>query len=541
MNKFQVIFLSLLFVITGLFSCNRNESSDHQTEYKKPNIILIYSDDVGYGDISSYGAKSIETPNIDRLAKQGVRFTNAHTSSATCTPSRYSLLTGKYAWRKKGTGIARGNAPLIIDSSRINLPDIMKRAGYKTGAVGKWHLGLGPSPEGPDWNGEIAPGPLELGFDYCYLIPATPDRVPTVYLENHHIDNLDPDDSIRVSYEHKIGDLPTGKNHPELLKMKASHGHNQTIINGIGRIGYMSGGKSALWNDTTISTVMTRKAVNYIRENRNNPFFLYFASHDIHVPRVPAKQFAGKSGMGPRGDEILELDWEVGRIMETLDSLNIADNTMIIFSSDNGPVLDDGYRDRAVQGAKHPKLTPNNRDLVPPHEANQPAPSLPPHKPAGPLRGGKYSIFEGGTRVPFIVRWPGQIKKGITSDALISQVDLLASLAELTNQSIEKDAGPDSFDMLTVLLGKSKEGRDYLVEQARTLALIHNNWKYIQPNNGAKINRNTHTELGNNSKPQLYNLDMDLGEMRNVADRYPDIVKQMADTLEKIIQRGRSR
>lgn len=530
MNKWVLcILLPLLSLFLG---CNRSKSNiraDKTAAVTMPNVIVIYSDDVGYGDISCYGGVSIQTPNIDKLAASGVRFTNAHTDASTCTPSRYSILTGQYAWRHKGTGIARGNAPLIIDTSRVTVADVMKRAGYRTAAIGKWHLGLGPDPQGPDWNSVIKPGPLELGFDECFLIPATPDRVPCVYLDNHRIANLDPGDPITVSYKHPVGNLPTGKKNPKLLWMKPTHGHDATIINGISRIGWMSGGKSALWTDSTISDVMTKKAVNFITENKDHPFFLYFASHDVHVPRVPDRRFAGKSGMGPRGDELLELDWEVGRIMKTLDSLHISQNTMIVFSSDNGPVLDDGYEDGAVEGAEHPKVGEV---------------SLPPHKPAGPLRGGKYSIFEGGTRVPFIVSWPGHSKKGMVSHALISQVDLLASFAGLTHQKISKNAGPDSFDMWNVLMGKSEKGRTELVEQTNSsvpLGFIQGDWKYIEPDDKQRMNRQTNTELGNAPKPQLYNLNNDLGEQNNLADKYPERVKKMAQALDKIKKDGRSR
>ncbi len=481
--KYHLIFICGLAILIS--SCKKDPKKGQAAiHHTKPNVILILTDDVGYGDISINGGKSISTPHIDRLAKEGIRFTNAHSDASTCTPSRYSILTGRYAWRKKGTGIARGNAPLLIDSSRVTIADVMKRAGYHTAAIGKWHVGLGPAPEGPDWNGAIKPGPLELGFDYCFLIPATPDRVPTVYLENHHIANINPFDSIRVSYKHPVGNRPTGKKDPQKEWMKSSNGHNQTIINGIGRIGWMAGGQTAVWDDSLISDVMTAHALHFIKKNQHHPFFLYFASHDVHVPRVPDRRFAGKSGMGPRGDELLEMDWEVGQIEKTLDSLNIAKNTLIIFTSDNGPVLDDGYVDGAVQGAEHPKITPYNKGLLPPREKNQPRASLPPHKPAGPFRGGKYSIFEGGTRIPFIVYWPGHTKKGMVSNALISQVDLLASLATLTDQKLQKKAGPDSFNMLPVLVGKTTKGRKVLVEQTNTpppLGLIQGHWKYIQP------------------------------------------------------------
>ena len=297
----KLFFLALICLLhTGVYA-----------QQLPPNIVLIYADDLGYGDVSCYGAGRVSTPNIDRIAAQGLRFTNAYASSATCTPSRYTLLTGKYAWREKGTGIAPGNAALIIDTAQTTLPSMLQKADYQTAVVGKWHLGLGAE-GGPKWNEDIKPGPLEIGFGYSFLIPATGDRVPCVYVENHRIVDLDPNDPVQVSYGKPIGDEPTGKEHPELLKMKYSHGHDQTIINGISRIGYMDGGTSALWVDEDIADVITGKARGFIKKNKNKPFFLYFSTHDIHVPRVPNSRFAGKSGLGPRGDAILQLDWCTG-------------------------------------------------------------------------------------------------------------------------------------------------------------------------------------------------------------------------------------
>lgn len=483
---------------------------------QKPNIVLIYADDLGYGDVSAYGATSIKTPNIDRLAAKGLRFTNAYATSATCTPSRFSMLTGRYAWRKQGTGIAPGDAALLIPTDITTLPGLLQRAGYKTGVVGKWHLGLGPK-GGPDWNGKIAPGPLEIGFDYCFMLPATGDRVPCVYLENHRIVDLNPADPIQVSYNTKIGNEPTGKENPELLKMHPSHGHDNTIVNGISRIGYMTGGKTARWIDEDMADVLTNRSINFIQNHQGEPFFLYFSTHDIHVPRVPHSRFVGKSGMGPRGDAILQLDWCVGEVMNTLDRLGLARNTIVIFSSDNGPVVDDGYHDEAVT-------------------------KLGGHTPAGPLRGGKYSAFEAGTRVPFIVRWPGQIKPGV-SGALLSQVDLLASFAALTDQKVSQDEGPDSHNMLPALLGKTKKGRDHLVQQSvnSTLSLVRQDWKYIEPSKGPKVNKNTNTELGNAPAPQLYDLKRDVGETRNVAQANPKVVKEMESLLNSIREKEGSR
>jgi arylsulfatase A-like enzyme len=473
---------------------------------EKPNIILIYADDLGYGDVGCYGATAVRTPNIDRLAKEGLRFTDAHAASATCTPSRYAMLTGEYAWRKRGTGVLPGNAALIIAPGRTTLPSVLKSAGYATGVVGKWHLGLGQGEI--DWNGEINPGPLEVGFDYAFVIPATGDRVPCVYVENHRVVGLQPNDPIRVSYGQPVGDLPTGKASPEKLKLHPSHGHDQTIIGGISRIGYMSGGTAAQWIDEDMANVLTSKATRFIDEHAGGPFFLYFATHDIHVPRVPNARFAGKTDMGPRGDAIAQLDCCVGEIIETLDRRGIANNTLIIFSSDNGPVVDDGYRDDAVR-------------------------RLGSHRPAGALRGGKYSAFEGGTRVPFLVRWPARVRPGV-SPALVGQIDLIASLAALVGRTIGDADAPDSFDLLTALLGTSVKGRDHLVEHAAALSLRRGPWKLIEPGRSSAVLANTNTETGQAAAVQLYNVGDDLGETNNVAASHPAMVREMRGLLDAI-------
>jgi arylsulfatase A-like enzyme len=490
----------------GVASLAFFQTTSSQTT-QRPNIIIIYADDLGYGDVSPYDGKTIRTPNIERIASQGLRFTNSHCTSATSTPSRYSLLTGEYAWRKKGTGVLPGDASAIIQPGRTTMATILKKAGYTTGVVGKWHLGLGPQ-GGPDWNGEISYGPGDIGFDYNFIMPATGDRVPCVFIENRRVFGLDPNDPIKVSYTAKIGNEPTGKENPELLKMHPSHGHDMAIVNGISRIGYMTGGKSALWVDENIADVITGKAVKFIEQNKNKPFFLYFATHDIHVPRVPNQRFTGKSGMGPRGDAILEFDWSVGEIMKTIESLGLTSNTIIIVTSDNGPVVDDGYKDEAVE-------------------------RLGDHKPAGPLRGGKYSLFDGGTRVAFIVKWTGKIIPGI-SNALFSQIDLMASFASLTGQKLSNGEGPDSRNYLTTLLGTSNAGREWLVEHSGRLTIIKGDWKFIEPGQGAKLQINTNTETGNDTLPQLYNLKRDLGEKNNVAEQNPLIVKELTELLQKI-------
>lgn len=467
----------------------------------KPNIVFIVADDLGFGDTGCYGATKIPTPNVDRLGRQGLRFTDAHATSATCTPSRYAFLTGQYPWRKAGTGILPGDAPLIIDPRHATLASILKNAGYHTGVVGKWHLGLG-GPGGADWNGDIRPGPNELGFDYSFIMAATGDRVPCVYIENHRVSGLDPKDPIKVSYRKPVGDEPTGKEHPELLRMKLSRGHDGTIVDGISRIGFMTGGKAARWKDEDRADVLTGKAVDFIKQSANRPFFLYFATHDPHVPRVPHPRFVGKSGCGLRGDVIVEFDWCVGEIMATLDWLKLRDNTLIILTSDNGPVLNDGYADGSVK------------------ELNG-------HKPAGPLRGGKYSIYEGGTRVPFIVRWPGRVRPGV-SDALVCLMDLPASLAALTGGKIPPGDAPDSVNVLSALLGESKTGREKLVEHdgGRAFGFRDGAWKFIEPS------KKPFPEHGILTVAQLFNLDGDLGESNNLETTEAETGKRLSQELD---------
>lgn len=475
-----------------------------QSAADHPNIVLIYADDLGFGDITCNGAKAGLTPNINTLARQGLNFSDSHATSATCTPSRYALLTGEYPWRKRGTGVLPGDAKLIIDPERPTLASVLKRAGYRTGVVGKWHLGLGAGKI--DWNDEIKPGPLELGFDESFIMAATGDRVPCIYVRGHRVVGLDPADPIEVRYDKRIEGEPTGKTDPGLLRVRPSHGHDMAIVDGISRIGYMKGGKSALWKDEAMAETFTREAVEFIKRHRSGPFFLYFATHDIHVPRVPHPRFAGKSGMGPRGDAIVEFDWSVGEVLKALDDCGLAANTLVILTSDNGPVVDDGYRDDAVE-------------------------KLGNHRPAGPFRGGKYSEFEGGTRVPFIVRWPGRVKPG-SSKALVSQVDFLASLAMLVGSRDRIGAARDSRNHLAALLGDDPIGRETLTEHAGGLALRRGKWKFIPPTNGPKKNIATNSELGNDTAPQLYDLDTDPGEIRNLATIYPEMVDRLRRELE---------
>ncbi len=482
--------------------------TNDKSEEVLPNVIIILADDIGYGDLSCNGEPTIHTPNVDKLAKDGIRFTDAHAVAATSTPSRYSLLTGQYAWRRDDTGIATGDAGMIIRPGQTTIADMFREAGYITGAIGKWHLGLGNTAGSQDWNGFISPGPRDIGFDYSYIMAATGDRVPCVYVENQRVVNLDPNDPIAVSYKEPFPGEPLGKDHPEMLYVqKPSHGHDMAIVNGIPRIGYMKGGKQALWVDENIADSITSKAVKFVDNNHDKPFFLYFATNDIHVPRVTHPRFKGKSGMGPRGDAILEFDWSVGQIIEALEKHGISDNTLIIVTSDNGPVVDDGYQDQAVE------LLGN-------------------HRPWGPFRGGKYSIFEAGTRVPFIVSWPGKIQRKV-SNALVSQIDLFASLSQLIGKNIPEGVAPDSQNQLETLLGHDLKGRIYIIEQAGSLSISDGEWKYIEPGNGSAYSKWTNTELGNSKEPQLYNLKQDIGEKHNLTAKYPEKIRQLSAILEE--------
>ncbi len=500
--------LGIILIVTiqaMLMSCN---SAEQAKEEKQPNVVIIYADDLGYGDVGAYGATAMKTPNIDKLAKGGVQFTNGYASSATCSPSRYALLTGMYPWRNKNAKILAGTAPLIIDIAQITIPKMLREKGYHTGIVGKWHLGLGDG--NVDWNQHISPGPNEVGFDYAYIMAATQDRVPTVYIENGMVENLDPNDPIDVSYKNNFEGEPTGKNNPEMLKMKWHHGHNNSIVNGIPRIGYMKGGETAKWIDEDMADNFLSKAQEYIKAHKNEPFFLYYALQQPHVPRTPHPRFEGKSGMGPRGDVIVEADWCIGELMNTLEAEGLLENTLIILSSDNGPVLNDGYYDDAVE-------------------------KLGDHTPAGVLRGGKYSLFEAGTRVPFISFWKGRIQPA-TSDAIVSQIDLLSSLAALVGS---ESASRDSKDFLDVFMGESQQGRDELILEATTrTALRKGDWILIPPYKGPALNTWVNIELGNASDYQLYNLKDDIGEQNNLAETNKEKLEEMKTSFESIRGEG---
>ena len=476
---------------------------------KSPNIIIIYADDVGYGDVGCYGAAKIDTPNVDMLAAGGVRFTSAYATAATCTPSRYSLLTGEYGFRNKGAVILAGNDPLLIDPVQATIPSLLKSAGYATGLVGKWHIGLGGRREPLDWNGQISPGPREVGFDYSFHMAATADRVPTVYIENGRIVELDPADPMVVNYMEPVGDDPTALSHPELLRNQADEQHGKTIVDGTSRIGYMAGGKAARWTDEEIGDVFLKKALAYVEDHKDRPFFLYYAMHENHVPRIPHPRFRGATSLGVRGDAVVQMDWSIGVLLAKLRELSLLEETLVIFSSDNGPVLYDGYFDgaRELNGG---------------------------HRPAGPWRGGKYSAWEGGTRMPFIVSWPGTVEPAV-SEALISQVDLLASLAALVQVQLPQGSARDSQNLLPALLGKTETGRDYVIQQGVKMEAIRKGpWKYLPE--GSVTNRGAIGKFFTDTiaaPGALFYLPEDPGEERNLAQLYPAKVRELRALLDK--------
>lgn len=509
---------SLWIVTVAIGNLTLDSASAQSSASSRPNVVVIMADDLGYGDLSCYGATALKTPHIDRLAAQGQRFTSGYCSASTCTPTRYSFLTGTYAFRRPGTGIAPPNSPALIPAGTTTIASLLHGAGYKTAVIGKWHLGLGE--QEPDWNGDLKPGPLEIGFDHCFLLPTTNDRVPQVYVQNHRVLNLDPADPLWVGRRKPSENHPTGITHRDTLKMDWSHGHNATIHNGISRIGFYTGGHAARFRDEDLADKWVEKSVEWIEANQDGPFFLFFSSHDLHVPRMVHERFQGQTSLGPRGDAIVELDWCVGELMATLDRLDLAEDTLVVFCSDNGPVLDDGYKDDAIEKIGN-------------------------HKAAGPFRGGKYNVFEGGTRTPFITRWLGKIPAG-ESDQIVCTIDLAASCAALAGVALPPDACLDSFNVLSALLGKqAAQGRDHLVQQDNgrggNYGLRVGHWKLLR--HDSKKTRNTELRLQGRpiNQYELFNLETDRGEQKNVIDDHADIAERMKSQLAHLIQAGRSR
>ena len=493
-------------------------------EKRPPNIVLLYADDIGWGDLGCYGAKAIPTPNLDRLAAQGVRFTAGYCTTATCTPSRYSLLTGEYAWRRKGTGVLPGDATMIIKPGRPTLPASLAKLGYATGVVGKWHLGLGAG--AVDWNKPIDPSPNQIGFTYSFIMAATGDRVPTVFVEDGRVVGLDPLDPIEVNYKHPYPGDPDLTLPAERAKLKLdwTHGHNMALVNGVGRIGWMKGGKAAVWDDEKLGDTFCDKACAFIAANKAKPFFLYYAAHECHVPRVPNPRFTGKTPLGPRGDAVVAFDEQCGRILAELEKHGLTGETLVVMSSDNGPVLDDGYKDQAV-------------------ELNAKAG----HLPAGPFHGGKYSILEGGTRVSLLARWPGRVPAGKVSDAMVSQVDFPATFTKLAGGDPAEFLKIDGLDVSAALTGGT--GRDYLISSTQALQLSYRDsrWKFIPGLGHRKVKspavvdrteQNDEVENQDAANDRLFDLQADPGERHNVVAEHPDVVQRLKAKLDEQKAKG---
>lgn len=517
------IFKNLWVILLACISCNQRPSTNGGGEgfvnIPKQNIILINADDLGYGDLGCYGATRVYTPNIDHLASQGCSFMDFHSCSAVCSPSRYGLMTGRYPSRADLYYPIFARAPCVLDTSCMTIAKVMKQAGYSTAVIGKWHLGFGNN-QPVDWNQELRPGPLELGFDYYFGVPVVNSHPPFVYVENHRVVGWEEDDPF------VYGDSAETQHFQEKFDYDLIGGARKAHL---------------LFDDRMIGTTLKDTAVAWIRKNKDRPFFLYLATTNIHHPFTPAEHFMGTSRAGRYGDFIHELDWIVGEVMQTLDEQGLSENTLLILTSDNGGMLNQGGQDAWEMG----------------HHMN-----------SDKLLGFKFDAWEGGNRVPFIARWPGKIDPGTTSDELLGNVDMLATFAAITGYPLKDDEGPDSYNALPALLGTAIEPiRDFLVispAQKKNLAIRKGNWMFISSQDGGGFTGknigdhglggaaatlltgqvNSDIENGQirpDAPPaQLYNLEIDLAETRNLYDAYPEVVKEMETLLHDAIYENQS-
>ncbi len=477
----------------------------------KPNVVIILADDLGYGDLSCQGATKVHTPNIDRLAAEGRRFTDAHSPASVCTPTRYNLLTGRYAWRTwNSSGTVWANDPMLIDPDRFTLADLMKRQGYRTACLGKWHLGFG-SPDmpgwddvlGPDYNAPLRPGPLDVGFDYFWGFPHV-GQLPHVIIENDRVLGLEPDDPIRMLPDKRPGFERNYLERPR-LGLAAALG--------------VSGGKAARYEHQQLAVMLTQRAVRWIREQSSHqPFFLYFAHRNIHGPLRPNARFRGKSEIGVYGDFLLELDWSVGEVLGALDEQGLADNTLVLFTSDNG----------AIQ---------TYREIVDSAEVQG-------HRINGPLRGQKTDAYEGGCRVPLLARWPGKISPGTESEALVALTDLLATFADYFDVTLSENAGEDSFSFLGAMLGHKPRQvvREALVTDSyrAVMAIRRGDWKLILAQHGGGVATEDLPVDPEIPAGQLYHLGRDIGESTNLYERHPNRVRELTELLRTYRETGRS-
>jgi len=496
-------------------------SSSKTQAQNSPNVVFIFVDDLGYGDVGCYGATKVQTPNIDKLATEGRKFTDAHTASAVCTPSRYALMTGEYPVRADIWGPLSTTNKLLIDTDKLTLGKVFQNKGYQTACIGKWHLGFGR--ESNDWQVPLGPGPNEVGFDYYWGVPQVNSGSPFVYVENKTIVGYNENDPLVYLGRHYKGDLkpsPT-PTFPKEASVKSTN--------------LFAGALKAhdIYDDEKTGTYLTEKATDWISKNKNNPFFLYFATTNIHHPFTPAPRFKGTSQAGLYGDYIHELDWMVGEIVKSLEENGLTENTMIIFTSDNGAMLNYGGRVAVEKG----------------------------HKINGDLLGFKFGVWEGGHRVPFIVKWPGKVPQNTVSNQLISTIDMLSTFATLTGQNKSLNLNDkNSINVLPTFYGKSGVYRDELLLAPRketNLGLRKGKWVYIpakgsggfggsKPNQhawggpagvnfvGGKNSDMAYGKLKPNAPPaQLYNLEEDENQTTNVYNKYPEIVKDMEVSLSK--------
>jgi arylsulfatase A-like enzyme len=463
--------------------------SGYAAAAEKPNIVVILADDLGYGDPTCYNKEShIPTPHIDRLAAQGMRFTDAHTPSAVCSPTRYGLLTGRFCWRTSlKRGVLDGYAPLLIEPGRMTLASLLKRQGYATAGIGKWHLGLGKG-RPTDFGQPLRPGPNTVGFDYYFGIPASLDMPPYVFVENDRVTEA-PSATIAASAMRRHG----------------------------GKGFWRAGAIAPSFKHIDVLPKLTEKAVAFIqKQQKDTPFFLYLALSAPHTPWLPTKDFRGKSTAGYYGDFVAQVDGTVGRVTQALERAGLAGQTLLVFTNDNGA----HWLPQDIARWKH--------------RAND------------GWRGQKADIWDGGHRVPFIARWPGKVPAGSTCKELICLTDLLATAAEIVGARLPADAGEDSFTILGVLLGKQPDQPIHaaLVHHSAdgTFGIRQGPWKLAMAlgSHGFSIPRNIVPKKGE-AQGQLYNLDADPGEQNNLWLQRPEIVKRLTALLKKYKADGRSR
>lgn len=475
------------FLAVSLMAFSAAPLAAEQKEILKPNVIIIMADDLGYGDLSCYGATLIDTPNIDRLASQGKRFTDAHAAASVCSPSRYGLLSGSAPWRlgKKGNGYR-------LNLEKMSLAGLFKSQGYQSAAIGKWHLGYSS-----DWNKPIVKGPLEVGFDYHFGVPQNHNDNTRCFIENRDIVGREPGVPYRI-VEGK--DFPEGLAEPRV--------------------------------EDLVDTVLTGKAIDFIKKNAEQPFFLYFTPCTPHTHITPAAKFRGTSKAGLLGDQVQELDSHVGEIMATLDELNIADNTLVIFTSDNGG----SYKDfKGTNGTKL-NLASEEGDILKKYKTAKEDAKKMGHSTNGVYRVGKGYPEEGGHRVPFIARWPEKITPDTTSNYTLCLTDIFATAAEILGAELPEDAAEDSISMLPWLMEKeaSPQIRRFIFVQGDTkndaIAICTGRWKMIAGKGSDEV-----------PPVQLYDLNEDPGETKNLADQNPELVQQFLSELEKARANGRTR